>query len=61
MTTYTTLKLTDNQVQALYTAMNSYHTSYEGTTDEELEGTLVPPTMKALDQIEAKLEKAGWS
>jgi hypothetical protein len=61
MTTYTTLKLTDKQVQALYVAMNFYNMSYEGTDDEELEGTLVPPTMKALDQIEAKLEKAGWS
>jgi hypothetical protein len=60
MTNYTTLKLTEAQVQSIYTAMNFYYISYEHELDEELEGTLVPPTLKAHEAIKAKLEKAGW-
>jgi hypothetical protein len=60
MTNYTTLKLTEKQVQALYTAMNFYYISYEGETEDELRGTIVPPTLKAHNQIQTKLAQAGW-
>jgi hypothetical protein len=61
MTNYTTLKLTDNQVQALFRAIYLHNESYAACDDEELEGTGVPEAMRSLAQIEAKLEKAGWS
>ena len=60
MTNYTTLKLTDNQVQALCRAIYLHNESYAAVDEEELEGTVVPEAIRALSQIEAKLEKAGW-
>ena len=61
MTNYTTLKLTDAEVQAIYSAINFYEISYEHELDEELEGTSVPATLKAHQAIEAKLAKQGWA
>jgi hypothetical protein len=60
MNNYTTLKLTDSQVQALFRAIYLHNESYAGVDDEELEGTVVPGAIRALTQIEAKLAKAGW-
>lgn len=61
MTNYTTLKLTDNQVQALFRAIYVHNASYDACDEEEIEGTPVLQAMKALSQIEAKLAKQGWA
>jgi len=56
MSTYTTLKLTDSQVEALYWAMHVTDESYAGS---EVEGAIAARFGK-LEEIETKLEKAGW-
>ena len=60
MTSYTTLKLTDDQVRALYRAIYMHNESYSGVEEYELEGTIVPEAMAHLEEIEAKLARAGW-
>lgn len=59
----TTLKLTENQVQALFHVMGVAKEGYADNmeTDEDLGMTLWRNTYKAIDQIEKKLEKEGWS
>lgn len=61
MTSYTTLKLTDDQVRALFRAIYIHNESYAECEEGELEGTIVPKAMAHLEEIEAKLVKAGWS
>jgi hypothetical protein len=61
-TNYTTLKLTDRQVQALFTIIGTTNAGYFDniTVDEELGMTVWRDTHKAINQIEQKLAKAGW-
>ena len=61
MTSYTTLKLTDDQVRALYRAIYIHNESYAGCEEGELEGTIVPEVMARLEEIKPKLARAGWS
>jgi hypothetical protein len=61
-TRYTTLKLTDDQVQALFHIMG---VAYDGITDNmetdaELGMTLWGNTYKAIDEITDKLTRSGW-
>ena len=58
MTNYNTLKLTDNQIEALLRAIYIHNLSYDG--EEDLEGTPVPEAMRSLEQIETKIAKLGW-
>lgn len=59
----TTLKLTENQVQALFHVMSVATDGYADNmeTDEELGMTIWRDTYKAIDQIEKKLAKEGWA
>ena len=56
MTTYTTLKLTDSQVQALFWAMHVTDEVYSGSDAEDS----IAARFGKLEEIETKLEKAGW-
>ena len=56
----TKITLTDNQVEALFRAIYVHNASYDGTDEQDLEGTGVIEAIKHLEQISAKLQKAGW-
>jgi hypothetical protein len=53
-----TIKLTDKQIDAIYSAIRIYEGSYDGTSQEELRDWGVAKEMLSLRQIEAKLDKA---
>lgn len=61
MTSYTTLKLTDDQVRALFRAIYIHNESYADCEEGWLEDTIVPEAMAHLEEIEAKLARAGWT
>jgi len=56
----TQITLTDNQVQALFRAIYIHNESYDPDDLQYLEGTGVIEAIKHLEQISAKLQKAGW-
>ena len=53
-----TIKLTDKQIDAIYSAINIYRGSYDGVSEEEMRDWGVTATWASLDQVEAKLDKA---
>lgn len=61
MTDYTTLKLTKEQVCALYAAINIYDTTSEGLTDDELEDFGYNESLARHAEILGKLRKSGWN
>jgi hypothetical protein len=58
---YNTLKLTDDQVQALIRAIRMHSNSYEGVEEEDLEGTGVLEAIELNNEILAKFGKMGWN
>jgi hypothetical protein len=61
MTDYTTLKLTKEQVRALYAAINIYEASSEGLTNDELEDWGYQESLARHAEILGKLRKSGWN
>jgi hypothetical protein len=53
-----TIKLTEKQIDAIYSAINIHSLSYEGYTEEELVDYGVKKALLSLRQVEAKLDKA---
>lgn len=56
----TTIKLTDNQVQAILYAMNITENSHYDYSEAEAKEYGHAATERAFDQIRTKLEKEGW-
>lgn len=59
-TNYTTLKLTEAQVQALFYAINVTTAGLADYDEDEWEEYGHDLKVKAYDNIIAKLQKAGW-
>ena len=56
----TTLKLTDNQVQAIWYALNVADENFRNYDDIEAKELGHRSKARAFDQIREKLEKEGW-
>jgi hypothetical protein len=61
MNTYTTVKLTENQVKALLAATWVYEQTSEGLDDEQAVEYGYTENLARLDEIIQKLQKAGWN
>jgi hypothetical protein len=61
MTNYTTLKLTEDQVRALLSAMTIYEMNSEGLDEDELEEYGYNENIDHHEQIRTKLRKSGWN
>ena len=61
MTDYTTLKLTKDQVRALYAAINIYDVNAGGLDDEDREKFGYNENMARHEEILGKLRKSGWN
>ena len=53
-----TIKLTDKQIDAIYSAINIFRGSYDGVSEEEMRDWGINPIMATLRQVEAKLDNA---
>ena len=53
-----TLKLTANQMDAIYSAINVFRSSYDGFPEEEMKDWGINPIMNSLRQVEAKMDKS---
>lgn len=53
-----TLKLTANQMDAIYSAINIFRGSYDGVSEEEMKDWGINPIMNSLRQVEAKMDKS---
>ena len=61
MSDYTTLKLTKDQVRALYAALNIYDLNAEGLDDEDRERFGYNEMLERHEEILGKLRKSGWN
>ena len=61
MTNYTTLKLTEAQVQALVHALNIYDLHTDNYDQDERDEFGYTEGLKGMDQILTKLRKSGWN
>lgn len=52
------LKLTANQMDAIYSAIILFRGSYDGVSKEEMKDWGINPIMNSLRQVEAKMDKS---